>query len=314
MYSVTPARIPESRAVVSSIMDRIYREEPGHWPYGLSIAHLDGGAYLVRESRSSKPVGFVGWQKRADAGQTVAYYAIGILPEYRCRGLGKEAVAKLVDQIRPEVDEVRGFIVDGNRPSLALADSLGIRHMNKCAGWGTARALAGAGIGAGFGLNSYGRDMADNPGRSIAGIAGNTLAGAYMGKLPLNMRMAPQYAAALGGVVLGNSGLGINRLLEQAAPTLEAVEGTSKVYQESLDTIKKINEDEDVQNLHRMAAANLPWAVPLGLAGLVAIPAAMAYSSRQRAKQLSTLAGLSLDLPETRAAQKIEEIRDMVQD
>ena len=108
-------------------MNRVYREAPDKWPYGLNMSSFDGGVYMVREASSGCPVGFTGWQEqRGHDGKKVGYYSIGILPEYRMNGYAKAAVASLLQEKAAGVDRVEAFIVPGNKPSIALADSLGV--------------------------------------------------------------------------------------------------------------------------------------------------------------------------------------------
>ena len=120
-------------------MRRIYDETPGHWPYGLSADHFDGGCYLIREKQSSVPVGFTGFQVRSERvnGKTasVGFYSIGILPEYRKSGFAKAAVSKLLEMKAASVDCMRAMIVAGNAPSMALAESLGVPVVTKSAAW-----------------------------------------------------------------------------------------------------------------------------------------------------------------------------------
>lgn len=115
------------------IMKRIYDENPSYFPYGLNVGQLDGGCWMIREASTKAPVGFVGWQERPEGFKKIGYYAVGVLPEYRSRGYGKKAVAQLISQKSASVDEVRAFIVEGNRPSMALAASLDIPVVHKSA-------------------------------------------------------------------------------------------------------------------------------------------------------------------------------------
>jgi RimJ/RimL family protein N-acetyltransferase len=112
---------------VQNIMDRIYKEDPSKWPYGLNIPGHDGGVWLVRKQASGDPVGFVGWQERERAGRKVGYYSIGILPEHRGNGMAKAALARLLSEKQANVDEVRALIVHTNTASRKLAESLGIK-------------------------------------------------------------------------------------------------------------------------------------------------------------------------------------------
>lgn len=133
MYTIDYLKYPQcntkqasSTDEVSRIMRRIYEENPSYWPYGLSVAHHDGGVYMVREASTREPVGFVGWQERTRGMRKVGYYSIGILPEHRGKHLAKEAVSKLLQEKASGVDEVRALILHTNQASRKLAESLDI--------------------------------------------------------------------------------------------------------------------------------------------------------------------------------------------
>jgi L-amino acid N-acyltransferase YncA len=107
-----------------TILDDIYKENPTHWPNGLSAECFDGGLYMVRKQASREPVGFVGWQERREGFDKVGYYSIGILPKHRRNGFAKQAVAQLIEKKASEVDVVKALVVSNNKPSLALAEKL----------------------------------------------------------------------------------------------------------------------------------------------------------------------------------------------
>jgi hypothetical protein len=113
----------DDRSACEHIMRTIYQENPGYWPYGLTLGHLDGGCWLVKDAQA-QPIGFVGWQERNDGIKKIGYYAIGILPEFRHQRYGRAAVQELLKKKASGVDEVRALIVDTNAPSRALAASL----------------------------------------------------------------------------------------------------------------------------------------------------------------------------------------------
>lgn len=113
-------------SVVESIMRRIREEDPSYWPHGLKADQFNGGVYLVKKSSTSDPVGFVAWQNFDEGGRRVGYYSIGILPEHRGQGLAKEAVSKVIRGVGAECDEVKAYVMEHNKPSLALAESLGV--------------------------------------------------------------------------------------------------------------------------------------------------------------------------------------------
>jgi len=138
MFKVA-AYSPASKKATVEIMDRIYRENPKYWPYGLSPDGFDGGLYLIREKQASTPVGFCGWQERNEIRGSepikVGYYSIGILPEFRQNRYAKQAISQLITRKSAGVDEVRALIVESNSASRKLADTLGVRTILKKASW-----------------------------------------------------------------------------------------------------------------------------------------------------------------------------------
>lgn len=115
-----------ARNQVQSIMDTLVKESPDFWPYGCSVANMNGGCYLVRDNETQKAAGFVGWQTFKEAGKKVGYYAVGLLPEFRGRKMAKEAVSKLLQMKTAEVDEVKAYIHKDNENSKNLADAVGV--------------------------------------------------------------------------------------------------------------------------------------------------------------------------------------------
>lgn len=126
MIKIARADTISSMQEAERIMEQIRREEPLHWPNGLSADHFDGGLYLVRDKQAATAVGFVGWQERREGMRKVGYYAIGILPEHRKQGLARDAVATMLAKKASQVDQVKAMIVEGNTPSVRLADGLGV--------------------------------------------------------------------------------------------------------------------------------------------------------------------------------------------
>lgn len=115
----------QRRHECEELMDKIYRENPSYWPYGLSIEGHDS-LYMVREASTGKAVGFTGWQERREGLKKVGYYSIGILPEHRNQGFAKEAVRKLIRDKSAQVDVVKAFIMPKNVASMELAKTLDI--------------------------------------------------------------------------------------------------------------------------------------------------------------------------------------------
>jgi RimJ/RimL family protein N-acetyltransferase len=150
------------------ILDRIYQENPAHWPYGLDMECFDGGCYMIREASTKKAVGFTGWQNRVMGDKTVGYYSIGILPEFRKKSWAKEAVFKTIAHKLNECDEVRALIKADNIPSIRLAESLGVGIDKKANfDWKDVAIPAGAGLALAGGLDQLAY------GDGFKGFAGN---------------------------------------------------------------------------------------------------------------------------------------------
>lgn len=151
MFKVALANTSSSLAEAGQILEQIRSENPKHWPHGLTVGHFDGGLYLVRDKQANAAVGFVGWQERQEGLTKVGYYAIGILPEHRQQGFARDAVATMLAKKAHGVDQVRAAIVEGNTPSVRLADGLGVaRKMIKKAEADSHRVdpwLLGSGLG-----------------------------------------------------------------------------------------------------------------------------------------------------------------------
>lgn len=130
IFSTIKSASMSARQECLNIMNKIYEEDPSYWPYGLGIPGHES-VYLVRDNMTKAAAGFVGWQEHYENGRKIGSYSIGILPEYRNKGMAKEAVAKILREKSARVDEVRAYIVHGNKPSHALADSIGVSVQEK---------------------------------------------------------------------------------------------------------------------------------------------------------------------------------------
>ena len=118
---------------IHEVLNRIYNSDKAWWPYGLKRSMLDK-AWLINDPESGQPAGFTGWQFRQQDGQKMAFYAVGVLPEFRRKGLAKRALTEMFDRHLPaDVAGVRAFIVPSNAPSLSLAAKLGVQVQHKAA-------------------------------------------------------------------------------------------------------------------------------------------------------------------------------------
>jgi RimJ/RimL family protein N-acetyltransferase len=111
----------------AGLLETIRAETPAYWPEGLSVQHFKQGNLWTIHEKQGNAVGFVGWQERREDFEKVGYYSIGVLPEYRRRGIAKEAVSQLLRHKAASVDRVKAFIRAGNEPSEALARDLGVQ-------------------------------------------------------------------------------------------------------------------------------------------------------------------------------------------
>ena len=120
-----------TKSEVQALMDKVYKENPSYWPYGITAFDGSSDMFLVRDKMTKQACGFVGWQEFEDKGQRVGSYFIGILPEYRGNGFAKEAVAKIIQKKAAQVDRVQAFIMPHNTPSKKLAETLHIPVKHK---------------------------------------------------------------------------------------------------------------------------------------------------------------------------------------
>jgi hypothetical protein len=278
------AAAPSDLPVVERIMDYIHKEDPSYWPYGLSAQQFNGGLYLVKKSSSDAPVGFVGWQKFAESGRDVGYYAIGIMPEYRQQGFAKQAVTQVLREIGNQCHEVKAMVMTHNQPSKALARSLSIPMieklaMEKEATTGKAQALHAA-LGA-LGSAAF-FDQTANPDRTIA----STFKPWEWDKERLQMGGLNALLGGLGGQQVGQA---------------LTVPGKSKALYGGLTSIAMAPTKDlalkGVGTLHNVDAAakkfaetggggisNIPPAALLGAGGLgLGALALLAYSAKRKA-------------------------------
>ena len=128
---------------IDSIMDAILKENPAWFPYGLSRKQLDQ-TWLVRDPETKAPAGFTGWQFRPnDKGGTTGWYAVGLLPAFRGKGLAKKALKEMFSKKPAFVDDIKAFIVKGNEASVNLAKRLGVPYQHKSASAGLRRSEQG---------------------------------------------------------------------------------------------------------------------------------------------------------------------------
>lgn len=118
--------------VIDDILKRIYDEQPAWWPFGLRRSMMDR-AFVIHDPDSQQPAGFTGWQFRGTADKPEAYYAVGLLPEYRGKGLAQAALSEMFRDHTPPGHTIKAYIVPGNTASTRLAERLGVPVQHKAA-------------------------------------------------------------------------------------------------------------------------------------------------------------------------------------
>jgi hypothetical protein len=253
----------ESLTEVKSIMEDVYKENPSHWPNGLSTDQMDGGVWLVRSASSDKPVGFVAWQDRREGFNKVGYYSIGIKKEHRRQGYAREAVKKIINIKSSSVDKVRALVEESNIPSLELAKQLPVElQLEKQANWAKLKSLfsrpepnhllntlAGAGVGAGVGgLESWAFDYdptATKVNTFLSGVMGGAwphmkgkgklIHGPYGKKLELATANVPKMGI-VAAVDMADKYIGSQQGLSDARlDTARLQEETAKIYKKIVD-------------------------------------------------------------------------------
>lgn len=320
----SPIKSASSKQVAANIIEKIRKEDPSYWPYGVSVGHHDGGLFLVRSASTKEPVGFTGWQRRNDGLKKVAYYSIGILPEHRSKGYAKEAVEKLRTKLAGQVDEFRAFVMPHNEASIGLAEKLDIpiefdapgeksAHVKAAnplkwlltpAGRGTTGALAGGGFGAGM----YGSadQWRESPMSALTGIGANSLLGAHIARIPAGSRLGFKDLLTSMAVGMGaNTVPHMHKLTGEADKTLKQVRYDLKDFGDNMDMATESLRENPVLNKINWAARHHPDKIVAGALGLgAAVPILMAMSNYTHRARTNAITNLSKDLEELQAKAK----------
>lgn len=115
----------------NDVLNAIYEEHPEHFdPVKLNTSIYDGPddkLFLIRDKVSKGLAGFVGLQKRElsyNDNNPAYYISIGVLPEYRGRGIAKHNVLKAIKSFTSKDDDLLWTVNKGNDASIALYNSL----------------------------------------------------------------------------------------------------------------------------------------------------------------------------------------------
>lgn len=124
-----PASFPDQikpENELGSIMDTLYKENPEYWPQGLNTNLFNGVGdrlFLIADNKNNRGAGFVGLQPFRPNTKTngmATYISVGLLPEYRGKGLASKYLFDIVKKnIKPD-EQVVWTANKNNDSSLSL--------------------------------------------------------------------------------------------------------------------------------------------------------------------------------------------------
>lgn len=113
---------------LDKILSRIYEENKRYFPHGLYKERYNGNddvLEIIKDEETGAPAGFRGVQVRTNPeNKRVAYYSIGVLPEFRGKGLAEKAMIKSLLEEGDKFDMNAYTVNKENRPSLFLYKKL----------------------------------------------------------------------------------------------------------------------------------------------------------------------------------------------
>lgn len=113
---------------IDKIFDEIYSEKPEYWENGLNRDLFTGlGDKIILLSDKDKDMGFIGFQKyrRAKNNKLGTAVSVGILPEYRGKGLAREVLTQIIPEvIKPQDGDIIWSCHKDNKPSQKLCEWL----------------------------------------------------------------------------------------------------------------------------------------------------------------------------------------------
>mgnify|MGYP001393937001 CR=1 FL=1 len=294
------------------ILRDIYEENPKHWPYGLYPEQMDGGLYLVREASTKEPVGFVGWQERIEDFKKVGYYSVGIKKAHRRSGYAKAAVKKLIQEKSARVDRVKALIVEGNTPSVGLAENLEVEvDMQK-----SAAARAGLGGALGVGLSAAeNKWLGYEPESSKLNLILGALAGAGTGSIiGKGKRNVQNVLKELSPITFKQVGiLGIDQLIKSRREQSELADkklDTASKYQDMAELLSPYEKDPDNPEEQRIKPLFAAGGITAGALGTGAVFASILNALRDKNKitidnqERKDPNVLSVDIPKDKVSDK----------
>jgi ribosomal protein S18 acetylase RimI-like enzyme len=112
------------KRAASTVMQQIVDERPEHWPDGCEPEMFDD---LRLINHAGKLAGFVGWQSIDTDQGKVGFISVGLLPEFRGKGIAKKACQEIIQDNKSKVSTVVAAVESSNAPSLGLVKSLGLK-------------------------------------------------------------------------------------------------------------------------------------------------------------------------------------------
>lgn len=113
---------------IDSLFKSIYSEKPEFWKNGLNRGLYNGlGDEIILLSDKDKDYGFLGLQRyrKSNSGELGTGISIGLIPEYRGKGIAKKMLLKIIPQkINPEDGNIIWACHKDNLASQALCKAL----------------------------------------------------------------------------------------------------------------------------------------------------------------------------------------------
>lgn len=296
------------------ILRDIYDENPKHWPYGLYPEQMDGGLYLVREASTKEPVGFVGWQERIEDFKKVGYYSVGIKKAHRRSGFAKAAVKKLIQEKSAKVDRVKALIVEGNAPSVGLAENLDVDVDIQKKASVLGRSLLGGAAGTGLSAleNKWlGYEPESGKLNLILGALAGAATGSIVGK---GKRNVSNVLKELSPITFKQVGiLGIDQLIKSRREQSELADkklDTASKYQDMAELLSPYERDPENSEEQRVKPLYAAGGIAAGALGTGAVLASVLNALRDKNKitidnqQSKDPNVLSVDIPKDKVSDR----------
>ena len=112
---------------IEDLFEAIYNEDKKYWPHGLNLSLYNGenDAIKLIKDKDNNLAGFTAVQVRDNLkDKPTAFYSVGILPEYRGKGLASIFLRKLIEENKGKDYKHTYTVHKDNKPSLSLYNNL----------------------------------------------------------------------------------------------------------------------------------------------------------------------------------------------